>query len=245
MNVEFKEYKVWDTPVRIFHWINFTAVISLIFVGMVMLFKKELGISSVDAKIALKEVHIIIGYIFVLNLTIRVIWGFIGNKYAKWSYIFPGKGFLNEVRRYKASIKSGEPQQFIGHNPLGRLAISFIIFLLVILAMSGLIRAGTDVYYPPFGSSVLEYIVEPGVNPETIIPYNSAGTNEQKVKELKTFKGPFGKIHLYSAYTLMFIILLHIFFVVRTEIREGGGLISAMFTGKKILNRKPADIDLK
>lgn len=42
----------------------------------------------------------------------------------------------------------------------------------------------------------------------------------------------------------MFIIILHIFSVVLTEIREGGGLITAMFTGIKVLRKKPADLDL-
>jgi len=240
---KFQQYKVWDLPVRLFHWINFTAVISLIFVGLIMMYKKELGISSIDAKIALKELHIIIGYVFAVNLLVRVIWGFIGNQYARWSYILPGKGFKQEVTDYKAFIKKGEPQQFIGHNPMGRLAITFIVLLLITLAMSGLIRAGTDIYYPPFGSYVIDYIAEPDVNPETIIPYNPTGVNETKAKELKAFKGPYGKIHKYAAYTLMFMILLHIFFVVMTEVREGGGIVSAMFTGKKVLKKKPVDID--
>ncbi|MCW8901578.1 MAG: cytochrome b/b6 domain-containing protein [Gammaproteobacteria bacterium] len=242
-NINIKEYKVWDAPIRVFHWVNFISVISLIFLGLIMLYKKDLGITSVDAKIALKELHIIFGYIFVLNLTWRVIWGFIGSKYARWRYIFPGKGFVKSTRRYIKSVVDGDTQQYIGHNPLGRLAISIIILLLLTLSVTGLIRAGTDVYYPPFGSYVSEYIASPGVNPDSIIPYNSTGTDATKVKNLKAFKRPFGKVHIYSAYTLMLFIFLHIFFVVLTEIREGGSLISAMFTGKKLLNKKPADLD--
>lgn len=208
-----------------------------------MLYKKDLGITSVDAKIALKELHIIIGYIFVLNLAWRLILGFIGSKYARWRYIFPGKGFVKSTRSYIKSVADGDAQQYIGHNPLGRLAIFIIILLLLTLSVTGLIRAGTDVYYPPFGSYVSEYIASPGVNPDSIIPYDSTGTDAAKVKNLKAFKGSFGKVHIYSAFTLMFFIFLHIFFVVLTDIREGGSLISAMFTGKKLLNKKPADIN--
>lgn len=242
-NTNFKEYKAWDVPIRVFHWVNFISVISLIFVALIMLYKKEIGITSMDAKITLKEIHVIIGYLFVLNLLWRIVWGFIGSKYARWSYIFPGKGFIKQSRSYIKSISDGNPQQYIGHNPLGRLAISFIILLLVTLSATGLIRAGTDIYYPPFGSYVAEYIASPGVNPESILPYNSTGTNEAKAKDVKVFKGPFGEIHKYSAFVLMFIIVVHIFVVVLTEIREGGGLISAMFTGKKLLRKKPEDLD--
>ena len=41
----------------------------------------------------------------------------------------------------------------------------------------------------------------------------------------------------------MFMIVLHVFFVIRTEVKDGGGLISAMFTGKKVLRSKPVDLD--
>ena len=242
-NTNFQQYKVWDLPTRVFHWINFTTVIGLIIMGLIMLFKKELGITGIDAKVSLKEVHVFIGYIFALNLFWRILWGFIGNKYARWSNILPHKGFIRVVQDYVHSVKSGDAQQYIGHNPLGRLAISFILLLLIIMMVSGLVRAGTDIYYPPFGSLVTGYIAEPGVDTDNILPYVAAGTDPDKVSSLKTFKRPFGKIHLYSSYLLMFMIVLHIFFVVRAEVKEGGSLISAMFTGKKILTKKPVDSD--
>ena len=242
-NTTFQQYKAWDLPVRIFHWVNFTAIICLIFMGMMMLFKKELGITGIEAKVGLKEVHIIIGYVFVLNLVWRIVWGFIGNRFARWSNIMPSKGFTGVVRHYIHSVKSGDADQYIGHNPMGRLAITFIYLLLLTMAVSGLVRAGTDIYYPPFGSMVAEYITEPGVDPDSIQPYVATGTVKEKVANLKAFKGPFGKVHLYGSYVLMFMIVLHIFFVVRVEIKEGGGLVTAMITGKKVLTKKPVDLE--
>ncbi len=242
-SANFQQYKVWDLPTRVFHWVNFTTIIGLIIMGLIMLFKKELGITGIDAKVGLKEVHVFIGYVFALNLIWRILWGFIGNKYARWSNILPHKGFIKIVKDYVLSVKSGDAEQYIGHNPLGRLAITFILLLLIILAATGLVRAGTDIYYPPFGSLVVDYIIEPGVDPDNIMPYVAEGTDPDKVSSLKAFKGPFGKVHLYSSYILMFMIVLHIFFVVRAEVKEGGSLISAMFTGKKILTKKPVDTD--
>ena len=242
-DTHFQQYKVWDLPTRLFHWINFITIISLIFIGLIMLFKKELGITSIEAKVGLKELHVIFGYAFVLNFTWRIIWGFIGNRYARWSNILPHKDFVSTVRQYLHSLKSGETQQFIGHNPIGRLAITFILLLMLTMAITGLVRAGTDIYYPPFGSLVADYIAAPGTDPASIQPYVSTGTDDEKVKILKMFKDPFGTIHIYTSYVLMFMIVLHIFFVVRAEIREGGSLITAMFTGKKVLTKKPVDID--
>jgi len=239
----FEEYKVWDTSTRIFHWVNFLSVIILILFGMLMLYKKELGIVSIEAKIALKEVHVIVGYVFTLNLLWRLIWGFVGTRYALWKNILPGKGFIQLFKEYKISITKGQPQQYLGHNPFGRLAVSFMMLLLFILMCTGLIRAGTDIYYPPAGAYIAEYVADKNTDPKTLIPYNSKGVNEEKLAEIKRFKKPVGQIHLYSAYTLMFMIFLHIYFVVRSEKNEGGTLVSAMITGKKLLKSKPVDIE--
>ncbi|NOQ89526.1 MAG: cytochrome b/b6 domain-containing protein, partial [Gammaproteobacteria bacterium] len=114
---------------------------------------------------------------------------------------------------------------------------------LLTMAVTGLIRAGTDIYYPPFGSMVTDYPAEPGTDPDSILPYVATGTDKDKAATLKAFKSPIGKVHIYSSYVLMFMIIIHIFFVVRTEIREGGSLITAMFTGKKTLTKDPIDID--
>ena len=240
---QFYEYKVWDLPARLFHWINFTTVITLIFFGLVMLYKKELGITSTEAKIGLKVVHVTVGYVFVANLAIRIIWGFIGNRYARWRTTIPSGGQLGRIQAYKQSLKQGEPLQYAGHNPLGQVAATVIFFCLLIMAVTGLIRAGTDIYYPPFGSMAAEYVAQPGVDPASLVPYDKSAVDEEKYNTLKAFKKPFGTIHIYTSYLLMFLIIVHIAAVVRAELKEGGGIISAMFTGKKYLRGKACDTD--
>jgi len=236
-----KQYKVWDLPTRLFHWINFTSVILLMLVGTLMLFRKDLGISSLDAKIAIKTLHVWIGYIFVLNLMFRLLWGFIGNRFARWSSILPGKGFADALTAYWASIKRGEPQQFLGHNPLGKLAVVCIMLLLITQAVTGLIRAGTDIYYPPFGSMFATQVAAPGVDPASIKPYDKANTDPQRLKELIAFKHIYGELHYYTFFALLAMVLLHIAAVLRSEISEGGGLVSAMLSGRKTLSGPPED----
>jgi len=236
-----KEYKVWDAPTRIFHWVNFTTVILLIFMGLMMLFKKDIGIASLDAKIMLKTMHVVIGYVFVLNLAVRVVWGFVGNRFARWGSMLPGKGFVSELKGYLDSIRAGEPKQYLGHNPLGRLAVAVIMASLLVLAVSGLVRAGTDIYYPPFGSIAAGYVAAEGVDPGSLKPYDKTFVDAQKMKLLGDFKEPFGEVHVYTAYFLMFLIVLHILAVARIEIQQGGSLVSAMVSGRKVLGRDPED----
>ncbi len=179
----FTQYRVWDLPVRLFHWINFLSVFGLIGVALIMMNKQALGITGVDAKIGLKILHATIGYIFVVNLLVRLAWGFFANRYGRWNQILPVKGFAALLSTYVESVRNGEPQPFLGHNPLGRVAVTLMLLLMLILTISGLVRAGTDVYYPPFGTLAADYVAAPGTDPApsslTIppVPMHSAWPN--------------------------------------------------------------------
>ena len=59
--------------------------------------------------------------------------------------------------------------------------------------------------------------------------------------EMRSFRSPFIQIHEIAFYVTLGLILLHIGAVVWTEIRHGGSLVSAMFTGRKILSEVPED----
>jgi len=121
---EYKEYFAWDVPTRWFHWINALAVLGLIATGLVILNDDALGLSSAG-KILLKSIHVSFGYVMAFNLLWRFIWAFFGNRYARWRSILPGgPGYLASLRAYAASFLSGEPQQFVGHNPIARIAIA-------------------------------------------------------------------------------------------------------------------------
>ena len=147
-----KSYKVWDAPTRWFHWINLLCILGLIAIGVAILNAKVLGIGN-DGKVLLKVIHVWFGYVFVVNLVWRIVWAFIGNRHARWSAMLPGgAGYGHALKQYVASLGSGRPQQYIGHNPLARIAIALLFLLLIVQAVSGLVLAGTDIFYPPLGS---------------------------------------------------------------------------------------------
>lgn len=149
MTTKIQRHKVWDKTTRIFHWLNAATVLSLITVGILILNADLFGIEGA-AKVLLKEIHAYIGYVFVINLIWRLIWAFIGNHYARWRQILPsGHDYLKSLKRYIANLRSGIRQQYLGHNPIARLIISLFFLLLSLQATTGLIIAGTDLYYPP------------------------------------------------------------------------------------------------
>ena len=58
---------------------------------------------------------------------------------------------------------------------------------------------------------------------------------------MRAFRRPFVLVHEFTFYALVVTIVLHLIAVVVTEVHEGGGITSAMFTGRKILSRRPPD----
>ena len=234
-------YKIWDSGVRWFHWINVLCVIGLIAVGVVILNAKLLGVST-EGKILLKTIHVWIGYVFALNLSWRIIWAFIGERYSRWSAFLPfRRGYVKETGDYLTGFSRGLQKQYLGHNPLGRLAVTLLIFLLLVQAITGLVLAGTDIYYPPIGSWIANWIAAPGVDAATLIPYSKELYDPELYKAMRSFRKPFITIHYYGFYILLVFIVIHIFAVVVTELKEGVNLISAMFSGNKTLTKPPED----
>ena len=238
----YHEYAAWDVPTRWFHWINALSVIGLIATGLVILNDDALGLSS-GGKILLKGIHVSLGYAMAVNLIWRSVWAFFGNRYTGWRGILPGgAGYLTALRAYVAPFLSGQPQQYVGHNPLARIGVSLLFLLLVIQLASGLVLAGTDLFWPPFGSWFAQWVAAPGIDPSSIQPGASDMIDKASYQAMRAFRWWFVEIHEYGFYVLAVVIVLHLIAVVVTEVHEGGSITSAMFTGRKILTRKPPDM---
>jgi Ni/Fe-hydrogenase 1 B-type cytochrome subunit len=239
--VDLQSYPVWDGPTRWFHWINFVCVVALAAIGTAILFDKELGVTD-SGKTLLKTTHVLVGYVFAINLGWRIVWAFMGNRHASWSAMLPfGKGYGTELKTYLREFIRGNASAYLGHNPVARLMVSALLALLVVQAVTGLVLAGTDIYYPPFGHWIAGWIAAPGIDPSTIAPYSKTGIDPTAWEAMRSFRSPFVTVHYWTFYALLLMIAVHIAGAIVTELREGGGIISAMFTGRKILSRKPQD----
>lgn len=238
------QYHVWDKTIRIWHWLNVVCVIGLMGVGLVILNHKSLGVST-DGKIILKTVHAYIGYVFVINLMLRLMWGFVGNRYARWKAILPfGKKYRESLMLFIKGIKDDDPALFLGHNPIARLMVTLLFLLLIAQAITGLVLAGTDLYLPPFGHEIAEWVTNSGEDHSKLVdlkPYSKVNVDPDSYQEMREFRKPFITLHVYIFYLLAGAIFLHITGVVMTELKEKSGLVSAMFTGKKVFPKEPVD----
>jgi Ni/Fe-hydrogenase 1 B-type cytochrome subunit len=188
--LEYKEYLAWDAPTRWFHWINVLAVLGLIGTGLGVLNDDALGLSA-GGKISLKSIHVLFGYVMGANLLWRFIWAFYGNRYALWSAILPGgPGYLASLRTYAASFLSGEPQQFVGHNPVARIGVTLLLLLLFVQLATGLIIAGTDLFWRPFGHWFAQWIAAPGVAPAIVQPGAVDVIDKASYEAMRALRGP-------------------------------------------------------
>lgn len=243
--MQLQQYVVWDRTTRLFHWINALSIVALIALGTAILNATALGVGD-PGKILLKSWHVYVGYVFALNLLWRIVWGFIGGPYARWRSILPfGRGYGAELKAEVSAWTSGGSANYIGHTPLGRIAVTVILLVLLVQGATGLILAGTDVYMPPLGRYFAEQVKADGLTADQVKPYAPATVNAEAYKQMRAFRGPVVETHETLFWVILGLIALHVLAVVTTELRHGGTLVSAMITGRKAFHHPPRDPPLR
>jgi cytochrome b len=109
--------KVWDPVVRLFHWLVVTGCILNLFI--------------------LEEGHLahrVTGYVIAGALAVRIIWGFVGSRHARFSDFVPTPRRLAD---YIGASLRGEQPRMLGHNPLAALMMLALMFLLGATALTG------------------------------------------------------------------------------------------------------------
>ncbi|WP_051560117.1 cytochrome b/b6 domain-containing protein [Marinobacterium jannaschii] len=120
--------KVWDLPIRLFHW-------SMVFM---LLFLWRSGTQG-----EMMDLHFIIGYLLGLLVLFRIFWGFAGSRYARFSDFI--RSPLTTVKSIPTLWRRGDAAS-VGHNPLGGWMIAAM--LLTLLAQVGVgLGTSDDVLY--------------------------------------------------------------------------------------------------
>jgi len=236
------EYRVWDRTQRIFHWVNFLAVLTLAAIGTVILNAGRLGIPNDPGVVALKTVHVYVGYAFILNLMWRLVWAFVGGPFARWRALLPGGPmFGRRLAEFVKGALAGHAPFYLGHNPLARIFMSLLVLLLVVQGATGIVLAGTDVYMGPLGGTMREWVAAETHDPALVRPYAPDTVNAEAYAGMRAFRAPIVETHELAYFVLLALIAIHIAAAVIAEVREGGSIISAMFTGRKIHDGAPTD----
>lgn len=124
---------VWDLPTRLFHWLLALSIGAQWFTG-------EQGNSWL-------EWHLYIGYFILGLIAFRIIWGFVGTRYARFS------DFIVSPRTFVKYLK-GELEESTGHPPLGGLMVLFFLVVILAQAVSGLFTTDDIFTDGPFRSLI-------------------------------------------------------------------------------------------
>ena len=117
---------VWDWPVRVFHW-SFAACVFIAF------FTGESEHFSLW--------HQTLGYVAGGLLAFRLVWGFVGTRYARFASFIKGP---QAILAYLFSLRQTTPEHHVGHNPVGGVAVLLLMGLTALTAFSGWLMAGGD-----------------------------------------------------------------------------------------------------
>ncbi len=88
-----------------------------------------------------------------------------------------------------------------------------------------------------------EWVAADTHDPALVAPYSPETVNATAYAEMRAVRAPVVTAHEYNFYVLLALIAIHIAAAVVTELREGGSVVSAMFTGRKMHEHPPVDLE--
>ena len=118
--------RVWDSFVRAFHW-----ALALTF-----------AVAWLSSE-HLERLHDAAGYVAGALVAARVVWGFVGTGYARFSQFIRSP---ETVAGYLKAIADGSERRFIGHNPAGGAMIVVLLGAMAAAAASGWLLT-TDAFW--------------------------------------------------------------------------------------------------
>ena len=127
--------KVWDLPVRIFHW----SLLAAFFIAYI-------------TEDELLTLHAYAGYTIMGLLGFRLIWGLIGTRHARFSDFVKRPA---AVKAYLKDVLSFRAKRYLGHNPAGGAMVIALLLSLLITSVTGLMTYGSEELSGPLADTML------------------------------------------------------------------------------------------
>ncbi len=196
--------RIWDPLVRVFHW------------GLVAVF--TLAWLTADGGGTWHEAA---GYAAAGLVGLRLVWGLIGTRYARFSQFVQGP---TAVAQYLRQMVRGREHRYLGHNPAGAAMIAAILVTMSATAFTGwLVAEPTRLAYLP----AMPQIVTSA--------FADSGDHRKRGNR------PLKEVHETVADLMLVLIGLHVAGVVFASVRHKENLARAMITGDK---RRPEPGDI-
>ncbi len=193
-----QQIRVWDLFIRVFHW------------GLALLF-----LAAYVTEEDILVIHVWAGYLILGLIGLRIVWGFIGTSYARFSsFVFGPETviqYLKDTLRLKA-------KRYIGHNPAGGAMILVMLLSVVLTCITGVAVYGVEGAGP-----MASWLVNAG----------------------EWLHEPLEEVHEFFANFTVTLIVIHVAGVIIEGLVHRENLVDAMITGNKRASTAPDTKDLK
>jgi cytochrome b len=113
------QVKVWDLPLRLFHWTLVVAV--------------ALAFLSSEEDSVLNQWHVLSGWVAGILIVFRLVWGVVGGEHSRFSdFIRPSR-----IAVHVSGLFRGRADATLGHNPLGAIAVLILLALIAVTVWTG------------------------------------------------------------------------------------------------------------
>lgn len=210
---------VYEAPVRMWHWINAAAILTLCLSGYFIGSpppSMQIGEATDQFVFGyIRFAHFAAGWVLAIGFLGRVYWALVGNHHARqmfyvpvWSAHFWAEVWF-EIRWYLFLAR--EPKKYVGHNPLAQLAMFFFITL----GVAFMIVTGLALYAEGAQAGSLTH---------DLFGWLIAWV--QNTQRLHT-------LHHLGMWWIVIFMIVHIYVAIREDIMSRQSIVSTMISGHR------------
>ncbi|MFK7943784.1 MAG: cytochrome b/b6 domain-containing protein [Paracoccaceae bacterium] len=199
--------RVWDPLIRIGHWV--------LVVGFAIAYLSE-GEPQ--------WLHSFAGYAIVVTLAIRLLWGLVGPRRARFSDFVTGPA---RVLSYLRDLATGRAERHVGHSPAGGAMTVALLFALALTALSGMATLAVEE-----GQGPLAGIATPQSLPAWMAEKDDDDDLYESAEHGESGEA-FEEIHELGANATLLLVFMHLAGVLWASRAHGENLARAMITGLK------------
>jgi len=214
-----KSVYVYEAPVRLWHWVNAAAIVVLCVTGYFIGAPLPTMPGEASAHYLMGYIrfaHFTAGYILAVGLLGRAYWALVGNHHARELFTVPlfQKAYWAQVFRmllwYLFIIP--RPNQYVGHNPLARLAMFFgYLMLTVFMVVTGFALYGEGTQAGSWSHTLFT---------SWVIPLFGQS------QDVHTW-------HRLGMWAMIIFVILHVYAAIREDLMGRQSVVSTMISGHR------------